>query len=134
MKIKWRRKKFIISKTQWNMILALMGLIVGVAGALVILTFVVVRKYAALLPITPEVGNQLIAKSALPVAIIAIVLCGLSFWAVVLISHKVYGPLYRCGKYIEELSKGEKPDELKFRKDDAVRNLKEIYNDKSKES
>lgn len=108
------------------MILSVMGLIAGVAGALVVLTFVVVRKYASLLPITPEVGNQLIAKSVFPVIIIVIILFILSFWAVLLISHKIYGPLYRCGKYIEQLIGGEKAGNLKFRKDDAVSELKNI--------
>jgi hypothetical protein len=126
MKEKNRRRKLIISKLQWHMILSIMGLIAGVAGALVVLTFVVVRKYASLLPITPEVGNQLIAKSVFPVVIIVIILFILSFWAVLLISHKLYGPLYRCGKYIEQLIGGEKAKDLKFRKDDAVSDLKDI--------
>jgi hypothetical protein len=108
------------------MIFSVMGLIAGVAGALVILTFVVVRKYASLLPISAEVSNQLIAKSVFPVIIIVIILFILSFWAVLLISHKIYGPLYRCGKYIEQLIGGKKAGDLKFRKDDAVSELKDI--------
>jgi hypothetical protein len=126
MEEKNRRRKLIISKLQWHMILSVMGLIAGVAGALVVLTFVVVKKYLSLLPITPEVGNQLIAKSVFPVVIIVIILFILSFWAVLLISHKIYGPLYRCGKYIEQLIGGEKVGDLKFRKDDAVSELKDI--------
>ena len=114
------------------MIVAVMGIIIGVTGALLVLSFVVVRKYATLLPITDQIANQLIAKAVLPVVIIAIILCGLSYWAVLLISHKIYGPLYRCAKHIKKLSNGEEPGELKFRKGDAVNSIEEIFIDEEK--
>lgn len=128
-KAKNRRRILIISKLQWNMILAVTGLIIGVAVILATALFFIFKSKISFLSISEEAANQILLDSILPIVIIAVVLFAVSYWAVIHISHKIYGPLYRFGVYLKKLRNGEMTEELKFRKHDAVDGLKEIYND-----
>lgn len=123
------RRKLIISKLQWNMILSLIGLIIGVSFILATALFFIFKSKISILSVSEEVINQFFSDSMLALAITAVILFAISFWAVVLISHKIYGPLYRFGLYLKKLRNGEITEEIQFRKYDAVNGLKEIYND-----
>lgn len=111
------------------MILAVTGLIIGVAVILATALFFIFKSKISFLSISEEAANQILLDSILPIVIIAVVLFAVSYWAVIHISHKIYGPLYRFGVYLKKLRNGEMTEELKFRKHDAVDGLKEIYND-----
>ncbi|KPJ73835.1 hypothetical protein AMJ52_03050 [candidate division TA06 bacterium DG_78] len=124
-----RRRKLIISTLQWKMILSVIGLIIGVSFILATALFFIFKSKISILSVSEEVINQFFSDSMLPVVITAVILFAISFWAVVLISHKIYGPLYRFGLYLKKLRNGEITEELQFRKHDAVNGLKEIYND-----
>jgi methyl-accepting chemotaxis protein len=123
------RRKLIISKLQWNMILSLSGLIIGVSFILATALFFIFKSKISMLSVSEEVINQFFSDSMLAVVITAVILFIISFWAVVLISHKIYGPLYRFGLYLKKLRNGEITEEIQFRKYDAVNGLKDIYND-----
>lgn len=111
------------------MILAVTGLIISVAVILATALFFIFKSKISFLSISEEAANQILLDSILPIVIIAVVLFAVSYWAVIHISHKIYGPLYRFGVYLKKLRNGETTEELKFRKHDAVDGLKEIYND-----
>ena len=130
-KLKYRRRTFIINRVQYRIIISVMGLVIGVSAILVVSLFAIFKSNIFLL-VPLRVVNQVLANSILPVVVIAIILFLASLWAVVLISNKIYGPLYRLGIYIKKLSAGEKTGELKFRKGDAVDGINEIYNELSK--
>jgi hypothetical protein len=124
-----RRKTLIISKLQVKMIVTVVGLIIAVSVCLVFTQFLVFRGNILLAPVSREIGNQLLRNSILPVVIIAVVLFALSLWTVIIISHRIYGPLYRFGLYIKKLCEGEITEEITFRKYDAGDGLKEIYDE-----
>ncbi len=45
------------------------------------------------------------------------------------LSNKIYGPLYAFQRYIEALLNGEKPEDLKVRKDDQLKHLEDLARD-----
>jgi signal transduction histidine kinase len=111
------------------MILSLVGLIIGVSFILATALFFIFKSKISMLSVSEEVVNQFFSDSMLALVITAVILFAISFWAVVLISHKIYGPLYRFGLYLKKLRNGEITEEIQFRKYDAVNGLKDIYND-----
>jgi hypothetical protein len=123
-----RRKTIIISKIQLRMIFAIMGIIIGVSIILLLSLFFIFKANIEILQVPEEVLGQFLSDSMWPVIITAIVIFIVSLWAIILISHKIYGPLYRFGIYVKSLSEGQPTDELKFRKGDAVDGLREVYN------
>lgn len=112
-----------------KLIIALLGIIAAVAIVLVSESFVILTNNASEMNIPPHVIDSLIKQSVWPVIITGIVLLVVSLWALILTTHKIYGPLYRLRIYIKKLSEGEPTDELRFRRGDAIHGLKEIYMD-----
>jgi hypothetical protein len=112
-----------------KLIIALLGIIAAVAIVLVAESFMILKNNASEMNIEPQLIDSLITKSVWPVIITGIILLIVSLWALILTTHKIYGPLYRLRVYIKKLSEGEPADELRFRKGDAIHGLKEIYMD-----
>lgn len=108
-------------------------LIVGVSAMLGLATFILIRQGIANLPrpLPPDINlyQLILYKPVLTMIIIALFLYIIAFWLLIIMTHKVYGPMYRLGKFIKSLSKGEKTGELQFRKGDAVDHLSDLYND-----
>ena len=126
---KYRRRIIILHNLQVKLIFALLGMIVGVSAILVISLYMFFKGNISAFSIPEEYVQQVLANSIWPVVIIAIILFIVSIWATIMITHKIYGPLYRLSAYIKKLSEGEVTEELRFRRGDAIHGLKEIYND-----
>ena len=129
MQRKYRRRKVILHSLQVKLIIALLGIIAAVAIVLVAESFMILRNNASELNISSHVIDSLIKQSVWPVIVTGIVLLVVSLWALILTTHKIYGPLYRLRVYIKKLCEGEPTDELRFRKGDAIHGLREIYMD-----
>jgi len=129
MEIKNRRKKIFIHGLQIQLIVTILGLVFGISLILLISLFVIIKSNLTELSIPEELIAEAMNNSIWPVAVIGIVLFIGSAWSIVIITLKIYGPLYRLRNYIGEMSKGEITDELEFRKGDAIEGLQEIYND-----
>ena len=125
----YRRKKVILHGIQVKLIIALLGIVAAVAIVLVAESFIIVRNNAFEMSIPPHLINSLLKQSLWPVIVTGVILLIVSLWALILATHKIYGPLYRLRVYIKKLCEGEPTDELRFRKGDAMHGLKEIYND-----
>ncbi len=83
-------------------------------------------------PIAEEVTSEILNTSIWPVIVTAIIVFIVSLWAIILITHKIYGPLLKLRSYIEKLVDGDTIEELEFHKWDAIDGLKTIYNDLQK--
>lgn len=129
MEQKYRRRKIILHNLQIKLIFALLGIIIGVSIILVTSLYLFLKGNISAFSIPEEYAQQVLTNSLWPVVIIAIVLFIASIWAIIIITHRIYGPLYRLSAYIKKLSEGEVTEELRFRRGDAIHGLKEIYND-----
>lgn len=129
MQKRYRRRKVILHNLQVKLIVALLGITAAVAIVLVAESFMILKNNASEMNISPHAIDSLIKQSVWPVIITGIVLLVVSLWALILTTHKIYGPLYRLRVYIKKLSEGEPTGELRFRKGDAIHGLKEIYMD-----
>ena len=123
-----RRKQFVLHGLQRTLIITIMGIIVAISTSLVVMSFLLYH-YNSSGFISPENQGIPLAASIWPVVITAVVLYAICFWALIIITHRIYGPLYRLTTYIKKLIGGKTTDEIAFRKDDAITGLKEIYND-----
>lgn len=124
-----RRKKIIIHGLQAQLIVAILGLVFGISLILLVSLYLILKNNLANLPIAEELIQEAMRASIWPVVIIGIVLLLGSGWSIILITLKIYGPLYRLRKYIKKISDGEITEELEFRRGDAINGLQEIYND-----
>lgn len=124
-----RRRKIIIHSLQAQLIVAILGLVFGISLILLVSLYLILKNNLANLPIAEELIQEAMRASIWPVVIIGIVLFIGSGWSIILITLKIYGPLYRLRKYIKKISTGEITPELEFRKGDAINGLQEIYND-----
>jgi methyl-accepting chemotaxis protein len=128
-----RRQIRIIDGYQYRLIITLILLIIAVSAVLVGALFLMLRHTITILPQPlPENFNlhhQLLDRPFLIVIIIALVLFIIAFWILIVITHKVYGPIYRLGKYIKAMTRGEKTGELHFRKGDAIDHMADLYNE-----
>ena len=123
-----RRKKFVLHGLQRTLIITIMGIIISVSVSLVALSFFLYH-YNSIGLIAPENRMFPLSSSIWPVIVIAVVLYALCLWILIIITHRIYGPLYRLTTYIKKLINGNTTDEIVFRKDDAIIGLREIYND-----
>jgi sensor histidine kinase YesM len=123
-----RRKQFVLHGLQRNLIITIMGIIIAISAALVILSFLLYH-YNSIGFISPEYRAYPLSASVWPVVIVAIVFYILCLWVLIVITHRIYGPLYRLTTYIKKLINGNTTEEITFRKDDAITGLKDIYND-----
>ncbi len=124
-----RRRKIIIHSLQAQLIVAILGLVFGISLILLVSLYLILKNNLANLPIAEELIQEAMRASIWPVVIIGIVLLIGSGWSIILITLKIYGPLYRLRKYIKKISDGERTPELEFRRGDAINGLQEIYND-----
>lgn len=124
-----RRRKIIIHSLQTQLIVAILGLVFGISLILLVSLYLILKNNLANLPIAEELIQEAMRASIWPVVIIGIVLLIGSGWSIILITLKIYGPLYRLRKYIKQISDGEISPELEFRRGDAINGLQEIYND-----
>jgi methyl-accepting chemotaxis protein len=128
-----RRRVRIINEYQYRMILTMIFLIILISGILLGVLFLLIRHNIAVLPQPlPDATNlfqRLLYQPFLIVVIIAMIIFIVSFWVLIVITHRIYGPIYRLGKFIKALSKGEKTGELRFRKGDAVDHMADLYNE-----
>lgn len=128
-----RRRIRIINQHQYQFIIWMLLLIIGVTlvfGFAII--FLINQAIASLPHPIPEdinLKHSLIFKSLPVIIIIALFLYIITFWLLIIITHKIYGPIFRLGKFMRSLSHGEKTGELAFRKGDAVDHLSDIYNE-----
>jgi methyl-accepting chemotaxis protein len=129
MDIRNRRRKIIIHGLQAQLIVAILGLVFGISLILLVSLYLILKNNLANLPIAEELIQEAMRASIWPVVIIGIVLFIGSGWSIILITLKIYGPLYRLRKYIKKISTGEITPELEFRRGDAINGLQEIYND-----
>ncbi len=124
-----RRRKIIIHSLQAQLIVAILGLVFGISLILLVSLYLILKNNLANLPVAEELIQEAMRASIWPVVIIGIVLLIGSGWSIILITLKIYGPLYRLRKYIKQISEGEISPELEFRRGDAINGLQEIYND-----
>ncbi|OPX18476.1 hypothetical protein BXT86_00995 [candidate division WOR-3 bacterium 4484_100] len=124
-----RRRIIIIHGLQIQLIVAIMGLIIGVSLILLASMCIIFEDQLTILGVSSQTIGEAWASTTVPLVIIGIILFFMSLWAVILISHKIYGPLYRLSRYIKRISNGEKTEDFEFRKGDAIDGLKEIYNE-----
>lgn len=128
-KIKKRRRRVFFHGLQIQLIVTILGLVFGISLILLISLFIIIKSNLTDLAVPGELIEEALNNSIWPVAAIGIVLFIGSSWSIVMITLKIYGPLYRLRNYIKKMSKGEITDELEFRKGDAIEGLQEIYND-----
>jgi len=128
-----RRRVRIINEYQYRLIIIMIILIIVISTVLLGVLFLLIRNNIAALPqpLAQEVNlyHQLLYRPFLIVIIIALIIFIISFWILIVITHRVYGPIYRLGKFLKALSKGEKTGELHFRKGDVVDHMADLYNE-----
>ena len=124
-----RRRIIVIHGLQVQLIVAMMGLIIGVSLILLASMCFIFEDRLTALGVSSQTIGEAWANTTVPLIIIGIILFFMSLWAVILISHKIYGPLYRLSRYIKRISNGERTEDFEFRKGDAIDGLKEIYNE-----
>ncbi len=117
-----RRKVLIVSNLQYRMLLHTFGLVLAVSIILVlafIFIFGINRTYAQ--------EKCSFFQWAIFI-IIALILYLISYTTILKLSNRIYGPLYRLSGYLKRLSEGIETGEIKFRKDDVLNGIQEIYN------
>ena len=128
-----RRRVRIINEYQYRLIIAMIVLIIAISTILLGVLFLLIRNNIAALPQplleTTNLYHRLLYQPFLIAIIIALIIFIITFWILIVITHRVYGPIYRLGKFIKALSKGEKTGELHFRKGDAVDHMADLYNE-----
>lgn len=128
-----RRRVRIINEYQYRLIITMIVLVILISMFLLGVMFILLRNNIAALPqpIMPGTNlyHKLLYQPFLIVIIVALILFIIAFWLLIVITHRVYGPIYRLGKFIRALSKGEKTGELRFRKGDAVDHMADLYNE-----
>lgn len=117
-----RRKVLIVNSLQYRMLLHTFGLVIGVSLILIIafiFIFGVNRTFGLR---GTSVFHWLIF------IVIAIMLYLISYISILKLSNRIYGPLYRLSSYLKRLSDGIETGEIRFRKNDVVNGIQEIYN------
>ena len=123
-----RRKRLVIDKLQIQLIITIVGLVIGVSAILAALVFHLVDVNMTNMGFSENIKNDLFSLTLIPIMITALIIYIIMIWFTVLITNKIYGPLNRLSHYIKRLSQGEKTDEIQFRKGDAINGLREMYN------
>lgn len=117
-----RRKTLIVNNLQYRMLLHTFGLLL-VVSIILIITFIFIfgvdRTFA-------QRGCSVFQWAVF--IIIAIILYLISYITILKLSNRIYGPLYRLSGYLKRLSEGAETGEIKFRKDDIIDGIQEIYN------
>lgn len=117
-----RRKIFIVSNLQYRMLFHTLGLVIGVSIVLVIAFIFIFGADRTFTQRGYSVFRWIIF------IILAIILYLISYMTILKLSNRIYGPLYRLSTYLKKLSEGIETGEIKFRKDDVIDSIQEIYN------
>ncbi|MEO0184537.1 MAG: hypothetical protein ABIL22_06715 [candidate division WOR-3 bacterium] len=118
-----RRKSLIVNRLQYRMLLHSLGLVIGVSIILVALFVVIFGTKQVFAPGKCHFGHIAVF------IIIALVLYYLSYTTILRLSNRIYGPLHRLANYLKQLSDGIETGDIKFRRDDIVNGIQEIYNE-----
>ncbi|MGQ9817191.1 MAG: hypothetical protein ACUVQ3_04485 [bacterium] len=117
-----RRKSLIVSNLQYRMLFHTFGLVVGVS-ILLIIAFIFIFG-----------ADQTFAQREYGVfrwiifIIIALILYFICYITILKLSNRIYGPLSRLSTYLKKLSEGMETGAIRFRKDDVIDGIQEIYN------
>ncbi|MCX7995727.1 MAG: hypothetical protein N3A65_08175 [candidate division WOR-3 bacterium] len=117
-----RRKNLIVSRLQLKMIYHCLGLVLVVSIILSVLSFLLFSQGQLLSGL-----NQWL--KIVIFVIVAVVLYSISYLRFVKLSNKIYGPIYRLAGYLKKLSDGIETGEIKFRKDDVIDGIQDVYNE-----
>lgn len=117
-----RRKSLVVSNLQYRMLLHTLGLVFGVSIILIV-AFIFIFGVDR----TSVFKASLFVRWAIFI-IIAIILYLISYFTILKLSNRIYGPLYRLSGYLRRLSEGIETGEIKFRKDDIINGIQDIYN------
>ncbi|MEO0137698.1 MAG: hypothetical protein ABIL86_09230 [candidate division WOR-3 bacterium] len=117
-----RRKNLIVNRLQYRIILHCVGLTVGISAILVVLCLLFFCS------------DNILAGLSTPLKILILLVCALvlyyfSYQSLLRLSNKIYGPIYRLGSYLKKLSEGIETGEIKFRKDDVIDGIQQVYNE-----
>jgi methyl-accepting chemotaxis protein len=80
----------------------------------------------------PGVRDLLVRYAELSLLVTAISVFGAAGFVIVIsmfFLHRIGGPIYRLKVHMVDITAGEKPRELRFRKDDQLADLADIFND-----
>ncbi len=121
--VKNRRRNLIVNRLQYRMLLHAFGIVVVVSMFMVISFYLL---FGCGNSFTPGRGNFVNISLFI---IIAIVLYYIVFITILRLSNRIYGPLYRLANYLHKLSEGIETGEIRFRKDDVVDGIQDIYNE-----
>ncbi|MFT5284155.1 MAG: signal transduction histidine kinase [Planctomycetota bacterium] len=107
--------------------------IVGVATLVMMIQFVfmamAVSKIGPLLPNDSQVFFEsffeVMVRSFLASLAVAL---SVTFVAGVLLTHRIAGPLYRFTSFLNAVNRGDQPDECAVRKNDELKNFRELLN------
>ena len=120
------RKKIVVSKLQLSFIIATFGLIVGVSLTLIASVYFNVRYYLYSLPIAESIVKQISHDMILVIVAVASIIFIVSIFAVLIMSNKIYGPLWRFNQTLNKLAKGEEVEGFQIRKGDAIEGISQI--------
>ncbi|MGB9720899.1 MAG: hypothetical protein ACPL28_05400 [bacterium] len=118
-----RRKNLVVNRLQYRMLIHSLGMVIGVSIVLVaifVLIFGTERIFAT--------GTCYFVRIAVFI-VIALILYYISYITILRLSNRIYGPLHRLSYYLKQLSEGIETGEIKFRKNDIVDGIQDIYNE-----
>ncbi|MEO0227057.1 MAG: hypothetical protein ABIL70_03285 [candidate division WOR-3 bacterium] len=115
-----RRKTLIVNRLQYRLIGYILLLIILVSLILVAASLILFRKEVF-------APNKCVFVQLSVITIVALILYLLSWRLLLLLSNKIYGPLYRLSNYIQKLGTGEDTGNLVFRKGDIIDGVAQSY-------
>uniref|UniRef100_A0A7C4XF62 Methyl-accepting chemotaxis protein n=1 Tax=candidate division WOR-3 bacterium TaxID=2052148 RepID=A0A7C4XF62_UNCW3 len=119
--MKERRKRLIVNKLQYRFVFYTLFIVIAVSLILIITTLLLFNREIF------GAGRCNFVQFAILI-VIALILYSITLRIMVKYSNRIYGPLYRLGNYLQDLSEGKETGQLKFRKEDVIDGLSEIYN------
>ncbi len=121
--VKNRRRNLIVNSLQYRMVLHAFGFLVVVSIILVVLFYFIFGCGEGL------IHGKFNFVNIVLFVIIALVLYYIAYFSILRLSNRIYGPLHRLSTYLQKLSEGIDTGEIKFRRDDVMNGIQEIYND-----
>jgi hypothetical protein len=120
------RKKFVVSKKQLSFIIASVGLIVGVSLTLAVMVYFNFQHYLKSLAIAEGVVKQISHDMRLVIIAVASIIFTICFFAILVMSNKIYGPLWRVNQVLKRFADGGQVDSFQIRKGDAIDEIPQI--------
>ncbi len=118
-----RRKSLIVNRLQYRMLLHSLGTVI-VVSIILVASFILIFGPSQ---IFAPVKRYFVHIAAF--IVVALIVYYISYLTILRLSNRIYGPLYRLGNYLKQLSEGIETGEIKFRKNDVVNGIQEIYNE-----